>query len=237
MRALVTGGAHRLGKSMVSFLAEKGWNVIVHANRSLSDALLLVDELKRRYSTQQFAAEQHDLVKWEKSGDFIDSTIKKYGSIDLLINNASRYSSGSLFNTSGELLHEMNAIHYFSPLMMSKAICAQSIDSMIVNILDAAIVNNETNYSAYLLAKKNLAELTKMAALQWAAKCRVNGLAPGPVLPVEGNPSDFFDQVVDKTPLKKAVSLEAINSSLQYLIENNNVSGQILFCDSGYHLL
>lgn len=235
--ALITGGAQRVGESFVNFLAKEGWNLVIHANNSIERANNMVALLTKQYPTQNFHAVKFDLSNWKVVKTFGSSVIEKFGQISLLINNASKYSSGVLKGMQNDLLEEMTAIHYFSPLMISNVIVEQEIEALIVNILDAAIVNSHTEHSAYLLAKKSLAELTKMSALEFAPLVRVNAIAPGPVLPVEGKSNDAFNTVVEQTPLKQEVTLDAMNMSLKYLIDNKNVTGQILYCDSGQHLI
>ena len=235
--ALITGGAKRVGKSIVECLASKGWNVIIHANRSIQDAEDLAHLLGSKYPSQLFDAVSFNLCDWKNASQFINDLLIKYKNIDLLINNASKYSPGKLEQTDEDLLEEMTAIHYYSPLLMSKQLISVVKEAIIVNILDAAIVNNHTEHSAYLLAKKNLAEFTKMAAVEWAPNVRINGIAPGPVLPVEEKGNEAFDAVVSQTPLKIPVDIVSILSTLDYILENKNITGQILFCDSGQHLL
>ena len=79
--------------------------------------------------------------------------------------------------------------------------------------------------------------LYEVITVEWAPNFRVNGIAPGPVLPPENSESEYFNQVVNNTPLKSQVSLESISSAVLYLINNKSVTGQIMFCDSGQHLI
>jgi len=106
----------------------------------------------------------------------------------------------------------------------------------IITILDSAITTNVTTHGMYLLAKKALHDYTKMSAMEWAPNIRINALALGPVLPPEHKSTEHFNDVVTRSPLKTRVTEEAINASLSYLINNENITGQTLFCDSGQHL-
>ncbi len=107
----------------------------------------------------------------------------------------------------------------------------------IVNLLDAKIEKNEGAHTAYILAKKSLAELTRMAALAFAPHIRINAIAPGPVLRPRGKNDNYLKQVVDHTPLKRQVDTDDIAMSVSFLLNNPSVTGQILFCDSGSHLI
>ena len=78
--------------------------------------------------------------------------------------------------------------------------------------------------------------LTQMAALDFAPGIRVNAIAPGPVLPIEGVSESEFQRIVHKTPLQHVISPQVIGRALIYLIDNPSLTGQILFCDNGSHL-
>ncbi|MCU4176689.1 SDR family oxidoreductase [Carboxylicivirga sp. N1Y90] len=236
-RAFITGGAKRIGKGIVEFLASEGWSVVIHVNKSVDAAKELVAELNLRFPNQEFNMVSCDLVNWKESADFFEDIINSFGPVDLLINNASRYDSGAISEATTIHLEEMQAIHYFSPYMMGKVFKNRMKQGQIINILDASICSNATSYSAYLLAKKNMGDFTKMAALQWAPNFRVNAIAPGPVLPANSPDSSTFESAVQATPLQREVSLEDLCTALTYLINANSVTGQILFVDSGQHLL
>ena len=102
--AVITGGAQRLGKSMVEFLASKGWNVIIHANSSMHKAKELAGFLRDKHPSQEFTALQFDLSNWKDSGVFFDELQKNYGPIGCLVNNASLYSPGNIALTNQDLL-------------------------------------------------------------------------------------------------------------------------------------
>lgn len=236
-KAFITGGAKRIGKGIVEFLASEGWSVVIHVNKSVNEAEELVADLKTRYTTQEFSVVSFDLVNWKDVAAFFEGVLNRFGPISLVVNNASKYDTGVITESTNDHLEEMQAIHYFSPYMMGKVFKNGMEYGQIINILDAAICTNETAYSAYLLAKKSMADFTKMAALQWAPNFRVNAIAPGPVLPANSPDNSNFETVVLASPLKKEVSLSDLFEALAYLINANSVTGQVLFVDSGQHLL
>ncbi len=107
----------------------------------------------------------------------------------------------------------------------------------VVNILDTKIQSNQAvNFTAYNLSKKALMHLTRMTALDLAPNFRVNGIAPGPVLKASHATEDEFQKQIQGTPLKLEIPGNTIASALNYLIENPNLTGQILYCDNGAHL-
>ena len=107
----------------------------------------------------------------------------------------------------------------------------------IVNILDTKIQSNQaTHFTAYNLSKKAMMHLTRMTALDLAPAFRVNGIAPGPVLRAGNSSEEEFQKIIQGTPLKLKIPTQTIASALNYLIENPNLTGQILYCDNGAHL-
>ncbi|MGB3621721.1 MAG: SDR family oxidoreductase, partial [Ketobacter sp.] len=88
-------------------------------------------------------------------------------------------------------------------------------------------------YAAYLLSKKSLAEYTKMAALEFAPEIRVNGIAPGVTLPGETRGNAYVDWRIAGIPLGKKGSDEQLTNSLSYLLQNDFITGQILYVDGG----
>jgi NAD(P)-dependent dehydrogenase (short-subunit alcohol dehydrogenase family) len=86
------------------------------------------------------------------------------------------------------------------------------------------------------MSKKVLWELTKMAASELAPGFRVNAIAPGALLPPAGKDSDYLEKVASKSPLKTPVQMSSILKSIDYILENESMTGQLLFCDGGAHL-
>ena len=103
----------------------------------------------------------------------------------------------------------------------------------IINILDNKIEFNQPQYAAYVLTKKALAEFTKLAALEFAPDIRVNGVAPGVVLPAGSRSKEYIDWRVQAIPLKKQGKTRNITDALLHLLDNDFISGQILVVDGG----
>ena len=107
----------------------------------------------------------------------------------------------------------------------------------VVNILDTKIQSNRAGrFTAYNLSKKALMHLTQMSAIDLAPQFRVNAIAPGPVLKASHASEEEFQIRIQQTPLKLEIPGTSIVSALNYLIENPNLTGEILYCDNGSHL-
>tara|TARA_B110000438_G_C15361681_1_gene456607 strand:- start:182 stop:568 length:387 start_codon:yes stop_codon:yes gene_type:complete len=107
---------------------------------------------------------------------------------------------------------------------------------MIVNILDERILRNVPTFAAYSTSKVGLAHLTKLAAIEWGTQIRVNGIAPGLILPPTGQDESYLKRESKHVPMADHGSPENVLKGLNYLIENTFVNGEILFIDGGESL-
>ncbi len=106
-----------------------------------------------------------------------------------------------------------------------------------INFIDTNVVKYKTRYADYLMTKKALLEFTKMAAVQWGPRIRVNGISPGMILaPVNNQPDDRAKRA-RQIPLQRKASLDNILQSVQFLLENDYLTGQIIANDGGESLI
>ena len=133
------------------------------------------------------------------------------------------------------------AIHLTSPLYLSyffaKNVIAKKIkNAQIINMLDKNIARIDTAHFYYLLSKKFHAEFTKMLALEVAPYIRVNGIAPGYILPEKNVSAEYVEKTPKLIPLQKIGNVKNIVQTLEFLLENDFINGQILSIDGGASL-
>jgi NAD(P)-dependent dehydrogenase (short-subunit alcohol dehydrogenase family) len=235
--ALITGGAKRIGRAIALHLAKNGWDLAIHYNSSKEAISELELELKAIYPNQRFASFKADLGAAEKASELVANVVERMGSIDLLINNASIFDSSLLKNSSNDLILHHTMVNYIAPFILMRDFANSTKQGLIVNLLDTRITKNKSDYLAYSLSKKALFELTKMAAFELAPAIRVNGISPGAVLPPEDKDDAYLDQLALKTPMKTPSGLLAILKSLDFILDNQDLTGQVIFCDGGEHLI
>jgi len=156
--------------------------------------------------------------------------------VDLLVNNASVFEPSSLKETSLELLQQQMTVNFQSPFLLCRDLANACEKSLIINFVDTRITNNRSNFAAYSISKKALWELTKMAALELAPNIRVNAIAPGVSLPPEGKDEKYLWNLAKDIPMQKPGGLEPILRSLDFIIANDHLTGQLLFADGGENL-
>ena len=234
--ALITGAAKRVGKAMTHHLASQGWNIAIHYNSSELEARLFCDELIGAYPNQQFEIFKADLNVPDEVEKLIPRIVQKMLGIGLLINNASLFEPSKLSNTSTEFLDRQMNVNFKAPFILSRNFAQTFKNGVIINFVDTRIVTNQSNFAAYSISKKALWELTKMAAFEFGPDIRVNAIAPGLTLPPEEKGEDYLLKLAEKVAMKRPGGLEPILKSLDFILNNDYLTGQLLFCDGGENL-
>ncbi|MEA2067717.1 MAG: SDR family oxidoreductase [Verrucomicrobiota bacterium] len=221
-RALVTGGAVRIGKAITQALQAAGAEVVVHYRNSKVEAEAL----------SPFTI-QADLQCLEDCAGLI----KRVGPLDILINNASVFTKDSLADSTPERVRREFQVNLFAPMELTRAFAAQADGGAVVNLLDRRIRCNDTTCLPYSISKKGLEDLTKLAALEYAPNIAVNAVAPGPILPPPGSSTASVRELAGNIPLDKLPTPGSIAEAVLFLLQADSITGQTLFVDGGQHLL
>ncbi len=234
--ALITGSARRIGKTIASHLAAQGWNIAIHCNHSVEEAQELRASLAEQFPQNHYQLICADLDNQDEVDRIIPETIEHFGQLDLLINNASIFEPSSIFHTTPALFNRMMNINFRAPFFLIKGYSEAQKEGLIINLLDTRIVRNEPDFAAYTLSKKSLTELTKMAAIEFGPSFRVNAIAPGATLPPKGKDESYLQNIARRTPMKHSGGVAPILKSIDFIIENVYLTGQIIFCDGGENI-
>ncbi len=234
--ALITGASKRIGKALAEHLASKGWNIVIHFNSSEKPAEKLENELRQKYPQQQFARIKANLANESEVERVIPLVVSEFGPFDLLVNNASVFNPGYLKETDANLFDNQLDVNLKAPFFLMRDYASHCKKGNIINFVDTRITTNKSNFAAYSLSKKGLWELTKMAALEFAPEIRVNAIAPGVTLPPEDKDEKYLWNLAKNIPMKKPGGLEPILKSLDFILENDHFTGQLLFADGGENL-
>lgn len=229
---LVTGGARRIGAALCVALAEKGCRIVIHHNRSARPAVALAAHLRRGGAQA-----------WTVAGDFnaprcadrvVRAAIAAAGKLDVLVNNAAVFHKQSLLQVSAESVRAEWEVNLLAPLLLIRAFARRARRGSIVNLLDGRIASNRTDAVPYSLAKKSLADLTRLAALELAPRMTVNAVAPGPVL--AAGTAGVAREPAGPLPLQVRPTVKDVVKAVLFLLESDSITGQIVFVDSGRHL-
>ena len=235
---LVTGSARRIGRSIACAFAQRGYGVIVHYNTSGAEAQALVEELSRNCPGTVHHAVACDLSAPGSAQRLMDSVFACLGNgPDVLVNNASCYHRGAMADAAPEAFERDFGINFLAPFELMREYHRRCSAGVVINLLDYRVELADPWSGSYGLAKKALKDATEAAAVEWAPDFRVNGIAPGIVLPPDGVPMERMQRLVDRIPMRRRTTEAEIASAALFLAETPSVNGQILYMDGGLHLL
>jgi pteridine reductase len=234
--ALITGASKRIGRAIAEHLAGKGWNLCIHYNSSEKEAENLEDKLRLLYPGQKFFRVKANLEIEQDLDKLISSVVAEAGQFSLLVNNASVFDRNYLIDTDTNFLKHQMDVNFSAPFTLIRDFVRLCGKGNIINLVDTRITTNKSNFAAYSLSKKALWELTKMAALEFAPHIRVNAIAPGVSIPPEGKGEEYIRKLAADIPTKEPVGLGPVLQSVDFILENNYLTGQLLFADGGENL-
>ena len=234
--ALITGASKRIGRAIAEHLAFKGWSVIIHYNHSGKEAENLKEELEAQFPNQKFETIKANLANIDEVLGLVKNAVLTAGQIDLLVNNASVFDPSYLKETEVDLYNLQFDVNIKAPFFLIRDFANQCKKGNVINFVDTRVTSNKSNFAAYSLSKKSLWDLTKMSALELSPEIRVNAVAPGVTLPPEDEDENYLDKLAQNIPMKKPGGIVPILQSVDYILENNHLTGQLLFADGGENL-
>jgi len=238
---LVTGAARRIGSVIARTLHEAGARIVVHFNKSRTDADDLADELNAARPNSCVAV-QADLLQAAALTRLAEEAARAFGRLDGLVNNASSFHATPMGEIQVAQWEDLVGTNLRAPLFLSQAAAPflRAWQGAIVNIVDIHAERPLPDYIVYSIAKAGLAALTRSLALELAPDVRVNGVAPGAILWPEGgqhfSPSEKH-RIVEQTPLERLGTPEDVAGAVKYLLfDAPFVTGEILAVDGGRRL-
>ena len=241
--AIVTGGAHRLGRAFALMLAYEGYAVLVHYHRSAMLAAKTIEEIKS-FGVPAFSmgADLTQAEQVEALFSLVDSLFQNpdlnLSSFSVLVNSAAvmpRGEAGSLPVPEWDAALDLNLRAPF--LCAQQASLRMKRGGLIVNITDIGAEKAWSRFPSYTVSKAALESLTRVLARSFAPDIRVNAIAPGLVLKSENVSDEEWERLETRLPLKRLASTEEVASVLEFLLKNEYITGQTIVVDGGYSLL
>jgi NAD(P)-dependent dehydrogenase (short-subunit alcohol dehydrogenase family) len=241
--ALVTGAAHRLGKGLAESLARKGFAIALHYHTSGDEARATAEEF-RALGVPVFPL-QADLRDASQIADLfirlsslLDDPENRLSGLRVLVNSAAVMARGDARNLSLTDFDAALSLNLRAPFLLAQqAYRRMDPGGLIVNLTDIGAQKAWTGFPAYVVSKAGLEALTRILARSFAPKVRVNAIAPGLVIPSADMPPEEWGRLVNRLPLKRAAAIGEITSALDFLLENEYITGQTIAVDGGYSLL
>ena len=234
---LITGSSTRIGKEIAIHFSKRGWNIAIHYFRSSSKARNLKKVIEK--NSVKVALIKADLKNVKQVEKIIYKARKKLGTIDCLINNAALFEMDDISDFTIKSWNDHLNINLLAPAILTKQFAKQTSKktiSNIINIIDQRVFKLTPIFMSYTISKSALYTLTKTMAMRLGPSIKVNGIAPGPTIKSKRQTIQHFNKQTRSTLLKKAVGLEDICDTVDFFINNNSVTGQVIAVDSGQNL-
>ena len=243
---VVTGGSAGIGYAIARAFAGSGAQVVV-AGRNLEAAKLAADEFARDFSAQTLGV-QTDVSVPEECEALIEAAVKRFGSVDILVNNAAYFALIPLLDAAAEDASRFLATNFCGPLFCGQALArwvvANKRTGVIVNVSSISGARPAFGCGLYSATKAALNSLTKSMAFEWTPKgIRVNGVAPGHVN-TDGVLADFasgrldHDAMIGAIPARRIADVADIANLVLFLSseQSRHIVGATLTIDGGESL-
>lgn len=235
--ALITGGARRIGAAIAADLAESGFAVAVHGNRSMEDADSLVTSIARAGGVAR--AFQADLADPGAVAQLAANVEASLGHVGLLVNNASIFEPDSARDPDWNLWDKHFTLHLKAPVQLAAEMVRRlpaGETGLIINMVDQRVWRLTPQFFSYTLSKAALWTATRTMAQDFAPTVRVNAIGPGPTLANERQQPDDLAAQQDGLLLRRGPMLTEFGSTIRYLWDTPSITGQMIALDGGQHL-
>ena len=236
---LITGSGRRIGKGLAIEFARKGWDVIIHYNKSEKEA-----EETEKYITKNFGVKIHkfslDLKETKAIEKTFENVFKEFGVPDVLVNNAGIFPLRfALDELEEQVWEETIAINLKASLFVAKVFSKFARDgSRIINIGSLGGIETWKGRIPYNISKAGVIQLTKSLAKELAPRISVNCVNPGTIfIPYEPNQIDSPMIPLNKIPMQRyGTILDVFDAVYFFATCSNFITGQVINVDGGYHL-
>lgn len=238
--AVITGGSGGLGGRICNALADEGANVVVLYNTGRKQAEANVEELLNK--GVDAIAITCDVTDQNSVSSAIEETLRKFGKIDILVNDAG-YNKWIPFSDLDSMTHEewtkIFDVNLTGPMFCIKAVVPSMRErgiGRIINISSVAGLEPTGSSIPYAVAKSALIHLTKCMAVGLGPEIQVNCIAPGFLEGTKMSDNlapEYQQQAVDKAVLKRAADKDDVAMQVVSFCKTDSITGQTLAIDSG----
>lgn len=246
--ALVTGGAKRLGREMVLYLAGRGFDVAIHYNSSKDEAEEVAEAC--RAMGRQAVTLKADLIVEDEMQALVPRAVEALGRpLTLLVNSASIFEYDNIETATRESWDRHMESNLRAPFVLSQHFASQAPEpevggewneptaqALIVNLIDQRVRKLTPEFMSYTIAKMGLWALTRTSAQALGPKVRVNAIGPGPTMQGVRQTRQHFSNQRAATIMERGSSPSDVTQALGYFVDAPSVTGQLLCVDGGQHL-
>ena len=238
---LVTGGAQGIGKAIVLELAKNHYDVVINYLTSNKAAALLEEEIKKNYDVRVMTI-QADVSKEEEVDAMISLIEKKWGGVDILVNNAAVDLSNLFHLKTADEFRKTLDVNVVVAFNCSNRVYRHMLDQEYGRIINISSTNGINTYYPmcidYDASKAALISLTHNLAFEYGPYINVNAIAPGFIgtdNELDGYDEEFLKEEQEKIMVNRYGKPEEVAYLVKFLIsdEANFINNTIIRIDGG----
>ena len=238
---LVTGGAQGIGTAIALELAKNHYDVVINYLTSNKAAALLEEEIKKNYDVRVMII-QADVSKEEEVDAMISLIEKKWGGVDILINNAAVDLSNLFHLKTADEFRKTLDVNVVGAFNCSKRVYRHMLDQEYGRIINISSTNGINTYYPmcidYDASKAALISLTHNLAFEYGPYINVNAIAPGFIgtdNELDGYDEEFLKEEQEKIMVNRYGKPEEVAYLVKFLIsdEANFINNTIIRIDGG----
>ncbi|MCP3099708.1 SDR family oxidoreductase [Myxococcus sp. K15C18031901] len=233
--AFITGAGIRVGSAVARALAHAGYDLALHANRSIVPLEALAEELRalgRRVTLHAADLGQPDAV------ELLAARVREaWPALDVVVHNAALYERVDFAAITRAQYHTMLAVNLDAPFFLTQALLPAlhaGKDPLVVHITDIGGERPVSHYAHYSVSKAGLLMLTRALAVELAPRVRVNAVSPGVAAFPESFDEAAREEVLRRVPMGRSGTVEDIARTVVFLArEAPYITGQVIAVDGG----
>lgn len=238
--ALITGGSRGIGEKIAERFAQAGYNLIINYVSNIENVEELEAKIKGNANIEILFI-QSDVTSFESCENMVNEAIKKFGHIDVLINNAGITKDTLLMRMKEEDFDKVINVNLKGTYNVTKNVIPYMMKQKygkIINISSVVGVSGNAGQANYAASKAGIIGFTKSVAKELASRnILANCVAPGFI---KTDMTDVLSDSVKESinsqiPLKKMGTAEEVANAVYFLgnEENTYITGQVLNVDGG----
>lgn len=236
--ALITGSSRGIGLEIAKYLANTGYQVILNGRSEIKEDVL--DQFKD--ALVPVAQITGDVSDFDGAKAIVDQAIDQFGKIDVLINNAGITRDGLIMRMKEEDFDAVINTNLKGAFNMSRHVTQPMLKQRkgtIINMSSVVGLMGNAGQTNYAASKAGLIGLTKALARELSSRhITVNAIAPGYI---ETEMTDILsdkvkDTMLGQIPLKRFGQAEEIAQTVEFLINNKYITGQVIEVNGGLNM-
>jgi len=231
---IVTGASQGIGAAVANLFLDRGYNVVGNSRK--------INQRNELQRSDRLALVEGDVVLAATAEMIVGTAVKRFGSVDALVNNAGIFFSKPFTDYTTEDFRALSSTNldgfiYTTQLVVKQMLTQKnggSVVSITTSIVDHPLA--DITASVPMITKGGINAISRSLAMEYAPRgIRVNVVAPGVLdTPMHKNsPKEFLRTL---SPLKQVSSAEDIAEAVFYLTEARQITGEVLHVDGGAHL-